>query len=289
MLVWARSTTGAVSHLTTSRYKLCVIRGSRRFGLTSVLIAASGGLLAASVVSADASPARARTAACPRLTEAAQLPRWPRGGRLVGDVDGDDSPDSVDIRFSPNSLASCGFLLVVHTHRSVFATRIPEGDELEGDVTIREWRSLATNGDPYLAAIVRLASKRQQIVVSRWHGASVANVSLYGAVGPKLAPLHFRPRTYLDELSLFGSVGTGQTYARCLPGGPLMLLGMGPTRSNRRWIVVRSRYRLTGQQFRLTRSRTVRTSARGALQLAHRWRIPVVPFSGCIVDRGRRL
>jgi hypothetical protein len=141
-------------------------------------------LVAASVVSADASPVRARTAACPRLAEAAALPRWPRGGRLVGDIDGDGIPDRVVIRYSRNSLASCGFLLVVKTHRSLLATRIPEGDQLGANLTIRDWRSLASDGDPYLAAIVRLASNREQIVVSRWHGASVANVILYGAVGP---------------------------------------------------------------------------------------------------------
>jgi hypothetical protein len=209
---------------------------------------------------------------------------------LVGDIDRDGIPDRVVIRYSRNSLASCGFLLVVKTHRSLLAARIPEGDQLGANVTIRDWRSRASDGDPYLAAIVRLASNREQIVVSRWHGASVANVSLYGAVGPNLAQLGFRPRLYRDELSLFGSVGTGQTYARCSPGGPLMLLSMGPTSaSGRRWIVVRSRYRLTGRRFGVTRQRTVRTSAGGALRVADHWGVSRLPFSGCIVDRGRRL
>ena len=264
---------------------------SRRLGLSRSLIVLGGGtLVAAPVLLADASQVSARTAACPRLAEATALPRWPRGGQLVGDIDGDGIPDRVVIRYSRNSLASCGFLLVVNTHGSLLATRIRVGDELGTNVTIREWRASASDGDPYLAAIVRLASNRAQIVVSRWHGASIAKVSLYGAVGPNLAQLGFRPRLYQDELFLFGSVGTGQTYARCVPRGPLMLLSMGPTGAGgRRWIVVRSRYRLTGRRFGVTRRRTIRTSPRRAFRVADRWGISRLPFSGCTVDRGRRL
>jgi hypothetical protein len=157
-------------------------------------------------------------------------------------------------------------------------------------VTIRDWPARASDGDPYIAAIVRLASRREQIVVSRWHGASVANVSFYGAVGSTLTQLRFRPRKYLDELSLFGSVGTGQTYARCSRGGPLMLLGIGPTDySGQRWIVVRSQYRLAGPRLGLTRRRTVRTTSGGAMRLADRWGISALPFSGWTIRRGRRL
>jgi hypothetical protein len=48
--------------------------------------------------------------------------------------------------------------------------------------------------------------------------------------------LPFQPREYADELSLFGSVGTGMTNARCSRGGPLVVLGLGPTsHTGKRW------------------------------------------------------
>lgn len=226
-----------------------------------------------------------RTAACPRLADAAKLPRRPGGGRLEGDFDGDGTADRATIRYAPKSRTSCGFLLVVETRNRVLVTRIRELEEGRS-VPIHDWYE----EDPYVAAAVRLTTGRDQIVVSRWHGASVANVGLYGLIGRELRLLRFRPRLFEDELSLFGTVGTGNTNALCSRGGPLIIVGLGPTGASRtRWIASRSRYRLSGAEITLAGTRAVRGSYRRAAAAADRWGVDALPFTSCAVSRGRRL
>jgi hypothetical protein len=225
-------------------------------------------------------------AMCPRISEAAKLPLRPGGGRLRGDVDADDYPDRVSVRYAPTSWASCGFLLVARTRSRVLAVRVPEWYKPPQDLRIRDWWL----SEPFLAAVVQLDPHRAQIVVARAHGASVVSVSLYGVVGDKLVLLHFRRPNYEDALPLFGTVGTGDTNARCLRGGPLTLLSRGPTTATaRRWFVSRSEYRLIKNRFRRMRTRTIRSSMRRVNTLARRWGMDALPFTGCTVARGRRL
>lgn len=67
-------------------------------------------------------------------------------------------------------------------------------------------------------------------------GASSSVSVPFGVVRGKLVLLPFQPREYADELSLFGSVGTGMTNARCSRDGPLVVLGLGPTsHTGKRW------------------------------------------------------
>ena len=235
---------------------------------------------------ADAASLRAHGAPCPRISEAAKLPLRPGGGQLRGDLDGDHQLDRISIRYAPNSRANCGFLLVVKTHSRVLAARVPEWYKPPQDLKIRDWPF----AEPFLAAVVRLDAQRSQVVVARSHGASVVKVSLYGLVGPKLLLLHFHPRVYQHELGLFGSVGTGDTNARCVRGGPLVLLSRGPTdTSGRRWFVTRSEYRLIRRHLWRMRIRTSRSSMQRVNALAHRWGIDAPPFAGCTVADGRRL
>jgi hypothetical protein len=235
---------------------------------------------------ADAASLGAHGSTCPRLSEAATLPLRPGGGQLRGDIDGDGRLDRVSIRYAPKSRASCGFLLAVKTGVHVLAVRVPEWYKPPQDLPIRDW----TFAEPFLAAVIRLDPHRSQVVVARSHGASVASVSLYGVAGGRLLLLHFHPLIYQDELGLFGTIGSGDTNARCRRGGPLILLSRGPTSaSGRRWFVSRSEYRLSGRQIWRTRSRTVRSSMRRANALAHRWGMDAPPFTGCAVARGRRL
>lgn len=249
----------------------------------TVVVAAA--LIGVGVVSDRASVA-ARGDSCPRLSDAARLPVRPGGGQLRGDIDGDGQPDLVGLRYAVNSRASCGFVLVVKTRSGVFAVRVPEWYKPPADIIVGDWPF----AEPYLAAVIQLDPHRSQVVVARSHGASVASVSLYGIAGGTLRALGFHPQLYGDELRLFGTIGTGDTNARCRPGGPLIILGRGPTSaSGRRWFVTRGEYRLIGQRLWRTRSRTIRSSMRTANALAHRWGMDALPFTGCTVARGRRL
>jgi hypothetical protein len=222
---------------------------------------------------------------CPRLSEAPSLPLRPGGGRLQGDIDGDGRLDRVTVRYAATARASCGFVLMVRTATRVLSATVPEWYK-PPDMPTREWPF----PEPYLAAVIRLDAHRSQIVVARWHGAAVVVVSLYGLAGGRLALLRFHPRTYQDTLSLFGTVGTGSTYARCLRGGPLIVTGMWPKDSSgKRWSARRSEYRLAGGTLRRTRTRKVDGSRRRIENLALRWRMNAAPFAGCTVARGRRL
>jgi hypothetical protein len=236
-------------------------------------------------VGADAAATPSDGARCPRISEAAKLPLRPGGGRLRGDVDGDGHPDRVSVRYAPRSWASCGFLLVVKTRSRLLAARVPEWYKPPQDSRIRDWWL----AEPFLAAVVQLARHRSQIVVARSHSASVVNVSLFGVVGGKLVLLHL-PRPDREALPLFGTIGTGDTNARCVRGGPLILLGRGPlTASGSRWFISRSEYRLVKNGFVRMRIRSVRSSMRRVNALAHRWGMDALPFTGCIVVRGRHL
>jgi hypothetical protein len=258
-------------------------RGAPILFLTLALVAAA---LFAGRFGAEAS-LRADGAACPRISEAAKLPLRPGGGRLRGDVDGDGALDQVSVRYAPRSRASCGFLLVVKTHSRVLAVTAPEWYKPPQDLRIRDWWP----AEPFLAAIVRLDPHRDQIVVARSRGASVVSVSVYGVVGGKLLPLHVHRAFYQDTLlPLGGTVGTGDTNARCVRGGPLILLSRGPTSATgSRWFVTRSEYRLIKNRFWRVRTRTVRSSMRRVDALARRWGMDALPFTGCTVAHGRRL
>jgi hypothetical protein len=168
----------------------------------------------------------------------------------------------------------------------VLAVRVPEWYKPPQDLRIRDWPF----PEPYLAAAVKLDADRSQIVVARSHGASVANVSLYGLAGDRLAHLRFHPHTTEDQLSLFGTIGTGSTYARCVRGGPLSVMGISPRDSSgKRWSAQRSEYRLAGAGFWRIRAVTVKGTTRRIDALARRWRMDAEPFTGCVVARGRRL
>jgi hypothetical protein len=115
-------------------------------------------------------------------------------------------------------------------------------------------------------------------------------VSFIGIVRGKLVLLPFQPREYADELSLFGTVGTGVTNARCSRGGPLVVLGLGPTSyTGKRWFFTRTEYRLAGGRLRKTRSRTITSSRRRIESFAHAQGFDALPFTGCVIARGRRL
>jgi hypothetical protein len=179
-----------------------------------------------------------------------RLPYRPGGGHLRGDIDGDGHLDQASIRYSPDAPARCGIVLVVETR----------------------------------------ATRRSQIVIARDHGASNAFVSFVGIVDGKLALLPFRPREYADELSLFGSVGLGVTNARCRRGGPLVVIGIGPTSySGKRWYISRTQYRLTKGLLQRTSSTTTKGSRKKIDALARQTRMDALPFTGCAVARGRRL
>jgi hypothetical protein len=256
-----------------------------------LLTIAAGG--AASNSSSDPSLAAIPTAAksarvsCPRLSGAARLPYRPGGGRLRGDLDGDGRLDRITIRYSPAAPASCGIVLVVETRAKVFA--LPVGWEYKpglGNVRARDvWTP-----EPYLAAIVQLDPRRSQLVIARNHGASNAFVSFVGIVDGKLVRLPLRPRVYADELSLFGSVGVGVTNARCRRGGPLVVVGIGPTNySGKRWYFSRTRYRLTNGLLQLTSSTTTTVPRKKIDALARQSGIDALPFTRCAIARGRRL
>jgi hypothetical protein len=244
-------------------------------------------VLTAAVASHAGESATSRTyTGCPRLSEAASLPVRTAGGRLRGDIDGDRRLDRVTIRYAASARASCGFVLMVRTARRIVSATLPEWYKPPDDPLIRDWPF----PEPYLAAIVQLDAHRSQVVVARWHGASVAVVALYGLAGGRLVPLRFHPRTYRDTLSLFGTVGTGSTYARCVRGGPLIVIGLWPRDSSgEHWAVSRSTYRLAGASLWRTRTRKVEGSRRRIESLAHRWGVDAAPFTRCVVERGRRL
>jgi hypothetical protein len=237
-------------------------------------------------LSRDATSSAVAVSACPKVSAAAKLPFRPGGGRLRGDVDGDGRLDRISIRYAPQARASCGFLLVVETRSRAFAVRVPEWYKAPQDLRIRDW----TFPEPFLAAVVRLEARRAQLVVARSHGASVASVSLHGIVGGRLVQLRFRPRFYQDELSLFGTAGTGDANVRCIPGGPLVFLVRQPHDvDGRQWSVYRAEYRLRGSTFVRVRSRSLIASMNRAFAVAHRWGMDARPFTGCTVARGKRL
>jgi hypothetical protein len=168
----------------------------------------------------------------------------------------------------------------------VLAVRIPEWYKPPQDLSIRKWWL----PEPYLAAIIQLQPRRDQIVVARSEGAANKNVSLYGLVAGRLERLRFRPSMYEDELSLFGTVGTGVTNVRCLRGGPLIVLNEWPTSATgTRWSVARSTYRLARGLLLRTASRTITGSQRRATAQRRAWGFDALPLTGCTVARGRRL
>ena len=226
------------------------------------------------------------TTTCPRLGEAVRLPLRPGGSPLEADVDGDGRRDRVTLRYAPRARVSCGFVLVVKTASRVFAVRIPESYKPSQDMKMRDWPF----PQPYLAAAVRLDADRSQIVVERWRGAAVADVSLYGVTDGKLALLRFHPRRTQDQLSLFGTVGTGVSNARCVTGGPMVVITTWPKDPNGTlWSLRRSEYRLSSGGLWRTRTRRFDGSRREIDTLAHRWGMDAAPFTGCVVARGRRL
>jgi hypothetical protein len=258
-------------------------QGVARAALTMFVVALAS-LLASRAGAFESSHS---TTACPRLEDAASLPLRPGGSPLQADVDGDGRRDNVTVRYAPRARASCGFVLVAKAASRVFAARVPEWYKPPQDLRVRDWPF----PEPYLAAAVKLDADRSQIVVARSHGASVANVSLYGLIGGKLVPLRFHSRTPDDQLSLFGTVGTGSTDARCVRGGPLIVMGIGPTDSSgRHWSAQRSKYRLAGAGFWPIRTLTVKGTRRRIDALARRWGSnAAASFTGCVVARGRRL
>lgn len=190
------------------------------------------------------------------------------------------------IHYAAGALASCGFVLVVKTSRGSLARRVPEWYKPPQDLRIRDWWL----AEPFITAVVQLEPHRAQIVVARQSGASVVQVSFYGVVDGRLETLRFRPRTYDDELSLFGTVGTGSTNARCRRGGPLVVIGEWPTTTNgRRWGVNRRTYTLNGVVFSRSRTQTVTGTWTAIDAVARRWGYSALPFTGCVVARGRRL
>ena len=254
-------------------------------GLSLCLVVALFGSAAASGPVAKSALSAGK---CPRLSEASHLAYRPGGGRLRGDVDGDGRRDEVSIRYAPSAPASCGIVLVVETRSKNFAMRVAwEYKPGFGKIAARDvWTA-----EPFVAAIVRLGGPREaQIVVARHHGAANAFVSFIGVVRGKLVLLPFQSREYADEFSLFGSVGTGVTNARCSRGGPLVVLGLGPTSyTGQRWFFTRTEYRLAGGRLRKTRSRTIRSSRRRIEAFAHAQGFDALPFTGCVIARGRRL
>ena len=224
---------------------------------------------------------------CPRLSEASHLAYRPGGGRLRGDVDGDGRPDEVSIRYAPSAPASCGIVLVVETRSKNLAMPVAwEYKAGSGKIAAQDVRT----AEPFVAALVRLGRRDAKIVVARNHGAANAFVSFIGVVRGKPVLLPFQPHEYADELSLFGSVGTGVTNARCSRGGPLVVLGLGPTsRTGKRWFFTRTEYRLADGRLRKTRSRTIRSSRPRIEGFAQAQGFDALPFTGCVIARGRRL
>lgn len=235
----------------------------------------------------NSAPAAPRaTGSCPKLSEASKLPERRAGGVLHGDVDGDGFRDRVSIHFGPHARASCGFFLIVQTRTGTQATRVPEWYKAPQDLPVSQWPF----AEPYVALIVRLDVHHSQVVLAREHGASVVNVSLYGIARGNLRVLHFFPKLYQDKLSLFGTVGTGDTNARCRGGGPLIVLSRSPTNATgKRWRFDRTYYRLSADEFSATGRESTVVSEGKAPILSQRWGFDVRPFAGCAVARGRRL
>jgi hypothetical protein len=255
-------------------------------GLPLVGLAAALAFGASVGAGGSASAPLGETGSCPKLSEAVKLPERPAGGVLRGDIDGDGFRDRVSIHFGPHARASCGFFLVIKTRRGTQATRVPEWYKAPQDLPVSQW----TFAEPYVALVVRLSPRRSQVVIGREHGASVVSVSLYGIARGKLRVLHFFPKRYEDKLPLFGTVGTGDTNARCQRGGPLIFLSRSPTSvTGRRWRFDRTDYRLSDGRLSATRRRTAVVTEARAPTLSKRWDFDVEPFTGCVVARGRRL
>lgn len=232
-----------------------------------------------------ASAAPSAGAPCPKLSEAAELPQRPGGGLLVGDVDGDGVRDRVAIHYAANARSSCGFLLVVETRRKMFAARLSAEGKAQ-DLPVRQWPF----AEPYVGLIVHLTASGSQIVVARSHGAAVVNVSLHGLVDDRLVQLRFSPERYADQLALYGTVGTGDTNARCEWGGPLIILARSPTSATgKRWRFDRTEYRLAHDRFTISRKRNTVVPTGDAGKISRRWGFHFAPFTGCAIARGRRL
>jgi hypothetical protein len=249
--------------------------------LSAVLLAGSSALLA---VGSTTAAAAGTATQCPRQSQAPLLPRRPSGGLLRGDIDGDGQPDRVSIHYAKRAPTSCGFFLIVETRHGAYSLRVPESYKTR-DMPVSQWPWR----EPYVAMIVQL-THGAQIVLARERGAAVVNVSLYGIVAGKLALLHFGPAPYQDELPLFGTVGTGASNVRCTRRGPLTVLSQGPrSATGKRWFFSRSNYQLTGDRLSLTHTHTITGTATHINATAERSGFNALPFTGCIIARGRRL
>lgn len=230
-----------------------------------------------------AAPLAAAVAIClPPRPE--QLTR--RGAAVRADVDGDGRRDLVTIRADRGAPASCGFYLDVASRRRHLSIRVPESYKPPQDLPVAQWPF----PDPYVATVVQLGRRGAQIVVSRWHSASNANVGIYAVVGGALRAVRFPPPFLGTTLSLFGTTGTGDTEVRCRRGGPLIVSGvyaLDPV--GHRWRLDRTDYALVRARFRVVRRSSLTFLDVQRERVARRARLSVPPFSGCTVARGRKL
>lgn len=183
--------------------------------------------VALAALAATSAAASVKHAACPSGAHASSLPRWKTGGSLR----------DASIHYAPNAPVYCGFFLVVGRYAYPIENGIANRDVLGKDWVADE---------PTVDAVLDLGTGHEVFVAASWSGAANLFVGLYTVDAGRLVRL---PIGAQQELSLYGSLGTGSLGVACNRHGSLTTYFSRPTAGGKRSTVVTTAYRLRGDRF----------------------------------------
>jgi hypothetical protein len=187
---------------------------------------------------------------------------------LVGDVDGDGTPDRVAIRFAPRLRTDCGIVVAVKTRHGVKAARVPYGSEAGKFPRTDQFIRLSTF--PFLNGLYRIdRHSGLEIVLTSWAGASTSILHMFTFTRGRLVEVRAPTRDGLWEGGCCGQ-STGLDCAR----GMLRISGTS-------W--------LDRHHLRLDRAYYALRNAHLALVSSHRFRlndteVKLIRESGALFD-----
>jgi hypothetical protein len=125
---------------------------------------------------------------CPPVSAVLTASRLAPTPALVGDVDGDGTPDRVAIRFAPRLRTDCGIVVAVKTRHGVKAARVPYGSEAGKFPRSGQFIRLSTF--PFLNGLYRIDGRPGlEIVLTSWAGASTLMLHMFTFTHGRLVPV----------------------------------------------------------------------------------------------------
>lgn len=125
---------------------------------------------------------------CPAVSVVLTASRPAPTSALVGDVDGDGTPDRVAIRFAPHLRTDCGIVVAVKTRQGVKAARVPYGSEAAKFPRTGQFIRLSTF--PFLNGLYGIDGRPGlEIVLTSWAGASTSILQMFTFTHGRLVPV----------------------------------------------------------------------------------------------------